>query len=80
MIMALTPENLETTSNSKEFACDGKGAIAGNPEPTPEKGSVDKVADAHGLGSQPGDEIGLQKNLRQRDESRWELNTESAQR
>ena len=63
---------------SKEFAADGKGAVAGDPEPTPGKSSMEAIADRHGLGTTLEGEIALTERLERRDQARWELNADSA--
>ncbi len=66
-------------SNRKNFAHDGKGAVAGEFESLPEKDSADALGKQAGIEFAGSETIATQEKLEQRDENRWELNADSAQ-
>lgn len=63
-------------SNPKEQAYDGKGAVSGYPEPSPEKSDVETVS-KHGIEINKNQPLQTQETLEQRDGKRWELDPES---
>lgn len=69
-----------TDSLPKQQALDSKGAYAGNVEPNPEKDIVDTLAQDAGVSIPQGDPINVKSMVEERDEQRWELDPESAQR
>ncbi len=64
---------------SKDFAYDGKGAVAGNENPLPEKDNADNLGQLAGIEFQPEEAIATKSKLEKRDEERWELDADSAQ-
>lgn len=63
-------------SSPKEAAYDGKGAVSGNPEPSPEKSDVEMVSE-HGIELNKNQPLQTKTTLNQRDDKRWELDSES---
>ncbi len=71
---------MENTDNlSKQQAVDGKSAFAGNTEPNPEQDTVDALGNQAGIEPKAGEPVAIKETLDERDESRWELNPDSAQ-
>jgi len=66
-------------THSKNFAYDGKGAVAGDAAPLPEKDNADTLGQQAGIDLAEEEAIATQEKLEQRDENRWELNADSAQ-
>ncbi|MGF1459540.1 MAG: DUF6335 family protein [Leptolyngbyaceae cyanobacterium] len=58
---------------------DGKGAVAGEPEPMPEKDTIDRLADNAGLDIDVEEPVTVKKDFDARDENRWELDADSSQ-
>ena len=68
--------NIPSESNSKKISYDGKGAVGGNPEPNPEKDTVETISQ-HGIEINKNQPLQTKASLEQRDENRWELDPES---
>jgi hypothetical protein len=65
--------------NRKNFAHDGKGAVAGEANPLPETDNADSLGQQAGVELAEEEAIATQEKLTQRDENRWELNADSTQ-
>lgn len=65
------------SSQPKESSYDGKGAVSGNPEPSPEKGDVSAIS-TDGVEPSPEEPIATEEALEKRDTNRWELNPDSS--
>lgn len=63
-------------SNPKESSYDGKGAVSGNPEPSPEKSDVEMVSQ-HGIELNKDQPLKTKATVEKRDQERWELNPDS---
>ena len=66
-------------THGKNFAYDGKGAVAGNANPLPERDNADSLGQRTGIELADEEAIDIKEKLDQRDEKRWELNADSAQ-
>ena len=67
-------------SLAKQQAVDGKGAFAGSPEPNPELDVIDTLTAKAGVSAAAGEAVDIKATLDERDENRWELSPESADR
>lgn len=70
----------DTDSRPKQEAVDGKSAYAGNKWTEPTDMGVDKMGDEAGLDVQPEEPLAVAEELSERDEDRYELNPDSANR
>ena len=70
----------DTDSQQKQAAVDGKGAYAGNKWTEPTDMGVDKMGDEAGLDVQPEEPLSVAEDLSKRDEKRYELDPNSANR
>ena len=66
-------------THGKNSAYDGKGAVAGNATPLPERDNADSLGQQAGVELAEEEAIATKEKLDQRDEKRWELNADSAQ-
>lgn len=66
-------------TQSKNAAYDGKGAVAGDTAPLPERDNADTLGQRAGIDLAEGEAIATQERLEKRDENRWELDADSAQ-
>lgn len=64
-------------SGPKESAYDGKGAISGYPEPSPEKSDVETISE-HGIEINKNQPLKTKSTLDERDQQRWELDPASS--
>lgn len=65
------------SSSPKEFAYDGKGAVSGYPEPSPEKSDVETLSE-HGIEVNKNQPLQTKSTLDERDQQRWELDPASS--
>ena len=70
----------DTDSKSKQNAVDGKSAYAGNKWTEPTNMGVDKMGTEAGLDVQPEEPLAVAEELSERDETRYELTPDSANR
>ena len=70
----------DTDSKQKQNAVDGKSAYAGNKWTEPTNMGVDKMGTEAGLDVQPEEPLAVAEELSERDETRYELNPDSANR
>ncbi|PZO16813.1 MAG: hypothetical protein DCF25_11975 [Leptolyngbya foveolarum] len=70
----------DTDSKPKQAAVDGKSAYAGNAWTEPTDMGVDKMGTEAGLDVQPEEPLAIAEELSERDEERYELNPDSANR
>lgn len=67
-------------TQSKNDAYDGKGAAAGGPNPDPEYVTTEKLAEQAGVSLAAEEAVNTKSKLDKRDDARWELNPDSAQK